>query len=190
MKPDEAMELLQRIDRFLRQCSPHHRERDWHKLLTEARALLTQSKAAPVWKPYVMGFDSPPASAAPATNQCSTNEPSMLRRDDHGLYDAAPASGEGMPEEPKSKDYPLLDDWLRAIHIERKALRSYALSLREQREGMVPHKLAHDLDEALCGFLNDDKPFDEANAAVDAFHAWQDRVWLAAAPSAGRREER
>jgi len=41
---------------------------------------------------------------------------------------------EGMPEEPKSEDYPLLDDWLKAIHIERKALRSYALSLREQRK--------------------------------------------------------
>jgi len=36
----KTTELLLAIDSFLRQCSPHHRERDWHRLLTTCRVIL------------------------------------------------------------------------------------------------------------------------------------------------------
>jgi hypothetical protein len=73
---------------------------------------------------------------------------------------------------------------LRAIRDDM-ALRSLdAGAVREDFNPML-YEVAQRLDEELCGFLNGEKPFAEADAATSAFHKWEDEnlVPPAAEPS-------
>lgn len=44
MNKSNETPLVERINNFLRQCSPHMHDRDWYKLLAEARAVLAKVK--------------------------------------------------------------------------------------------------------------------------------------------------
>ena len=65
-----------------------------------------------------------------------------------------------------------------------------ALAEKERGENFKPmlYEIAQMQNEALCRFLNDEKPFDEADAATKAFHKWEDDNL--AAPPAGEGKEK
>src|SRR3990167_10055443 len=139
MTNDEAMELLHRIDAFFRQCSPHHRARDWHKLLTKCRDFLAaqEPKAAPQ-------IDCELASIRPTGNREYAGAPSAS---------AAPASG--MPEGPTRfipvwrKKFMAADrDGRFVLAEDYDTLRSAYLSLRG-REGRGPRSTLEKADEVI-----------------------------------------
>ena len=116
---DEAVELLREIDAFLRQSSPPHRERDWHKLLTRCLALLALAAPQP---------STAHIAAASSSEDVGQGE----------VASAAPDSG--MPEEPKPftafNSAGLLITGYAVRLKDYNRLRAYAISLRE-RQGRV-----------------------------------------------------
>lgn len=103
-----------------------------------------QNAAAPQGRPEASVSGSKGNASNPATVAAPINEPAARSRAAQPLGQsgneadysaaAAPADDLELPEEITSKDYPSIDDWLKAIHAERKTLRSLARKLKERCE--------------------------------------------------------
>ena len=150
---DEAVELLREIDAFLRQSSPPHRERDWHKLLTRCLALLAQPKAAP--QDVTAGFDQRVSDRSGGGAPMKPDSSPYVQRagSDAKQVPASAAPDSGMPNCPEInlnnynlEDVIALNEW--AIKA------SEALSLRE-REGWIPVSKRVPAPHVLCWSLLD-----------------------------------
>ena len=67
---DEGMKLLrERIQNFLSQCSPHMKDRGWHKLLVEAKTYLSSHR-----EPHPPASEQPDAPDEISTLKCRLRE--------------------------------------------------------------------------------------------------------------------
>ena len=217
----DMREIIAKYRKHLALSPLHIRERDTAEYLREAafiierlagellksRAALAQPKAAPQEALSHIRRGPEAVNSASAALDSAADFVDGTAHWVRVTRSAAPDSGEGMPEKWQAalsqKPQPCAcrfewrptPDFSGAPPVQLDecgfhAQQRRSLSLRG-REGVVPYKLAQELDGALCAFLNDEKPFDEANAAVNAFHAWEDQSLAAAPPAspAGKEKE-